>query len=151
MSPDEQKRLVSELARIVRSGDLDAYLEPGVLARLRYEAATGKGRSRTLEEWNALQIGLQNYRNAEDGARVRPEPFAPRHEHDPEDAYAAPGSDRQVLFNYTKRMSQSIEDDQLGEMLVGQMGSDANRKPDRVSLRDQLEAAWDVHTPGQGG
>jgi hypothetical protein len=145
MPPDELEQVAHALAAAIRRGELKEYTQRGVLPRLRYEAATGRGRPRSQEEWDILQRTLTDFRHAEDGDRVRPEPFAPKYTHADEDLYAPPGSDNQVLHNFTRQLNQQLEDEQLGEMVVDRMGSDTSRKPDRVSLRDNIEAAYEVH------
>ena len=147
----DQQRLASDLAAAIRRGELNDYTSKGVLPRLRYEAATGRGRPRTKEEWELLTQGLTGFRHCEDRDRKELRPFAPKYEHDDEDLYAAPGSDRQVIHGLTRQMNQQIEDEQLGEMVVDRMGSDVDRKPDRVSLRDHIEAAYDVHSDAANG
>jgi len=134
------------MVKAIRDGVYDAYTRPGALSRLRYEAATGKGIPRNADDWRALQAGLQEFRNREDGTRSAP--FEKPKEHDSEYAHAPPNSDQRIVHEYTRRMSQQLEDEQLTEGLQAQMGTDASRSDNRSpSMRESLEAAYALHTP----
>lgn len=136
--------VVRALADAIRQGHGAEYTQPGALSRLRHEAATGRGRPRSLQDWRMLQRGLQDHRDCDEGARTKP--FEKRAEHDPADVSALPGSDRHVIHDYNRRMNQAVEDQQVAEALQAQMGTDATRAERAPTRREQLEAAYSIHS-----
>jgi hypothetical protein len=129
---------------------------PGVLFRLKALAMQGK---LSAEDFAHLKRDLGQFRRAEDGDRARPDlyspesvepsvanqhgyptPFAPKDTHRPDRA-ANP-----EVMGYMRGINQRMEDEQITAALGERMGTDADRPLPPVTLRDQIEAAVNLHT-----
>ncbi|MDM0057348.1 hypothetical protein [Variovorax fucosicus] len=127
---------------------------PGVLSRLKDAAMEGK---LSRDDFAQLKRDLGQFRRAEDGDRARPDlyspdvepsvankhgyptPFMPRETHRPDRA-ANP-----EVMGYMRGINQRLEDEQITAELQGRRGTDADRPLPPPTLRDQIEAAVNLH------
>jgi hypothetical protein len=125
---------------------------PDFPQRLALDLKTGRISPAIAHE---LVRDLRQFKRAEDGDRIRPDeyndgtvsqyptPFSPRDTHRPD---RQPGSDAHKTL---KAATQAMDTQQVVQGLQRQMGTDVGRPDDPVTLREQVEAAYRLHT-GEG-